>query len=117
LGHLSRVAAEVKPREECCWLRLAARQKKEYFWRMSHRITIRLTKNLAAWLEETASRLGFSQGQVVRDQLEKARNNRAQQPFMRLAGCFAGPRDLSNPQRLCHLSKKQAESHPVDLPD
>src|SRR5688572_4265397 len=38
---------------------------------MSHTITIRLTKQLADWLEDTARRAGVSQGQVVRDQLEK----------------------------------------------
>jgi hypothetical protein len=62
---------------------------------MSHTITIRVTKDLAEWLEETAFRSGVSQGQVVREQLEKARTGGAQQPFMRLAGCVSGPRDLS----------------------
>lgn len=38
-------------------------------------ITIRLTKELAAWLEATAAKSGVSQGKVVRDELERARAN------------------------------------------
>lgn len=63
---------------------------------MSQTITIRLNKELSSWLEETASRTGLSQGQIVRDQLEKAKSARAEKPFMRLAGSLRGlPRDLS----------------------
>ena len=62
---------------------------------MSHTLTIRLTKELADWLAETASRTGMSQGQTVREQLEKARAAGAGQPFMRLAGSVSGPRNLS----------------------
>jgi hypothetical protein len=57
--------------------------------------TIRLGKELAAWLEDAAARTGVSQGKIVRDQLEKARVSRASQPFLRLAGVVRGPRDLS----------------------
>ena len=62
---------------------------------MSHTITIRLTKELAAWVEQAAKRSGVSQGKVVRDQLEQARARSSQQAFMRLAGVMRGPRDLS----------------------
>lgn len=62
---------------------------------MSHTITIRIGKELAAWLEETARRSGVAQGQIVREQLEKARASRGQRPFMRLAGTVKGPRTLS----------------------
>ena len=62
---------------------------------MSHTITIRLDPELAAWLEQTAKKTGVSQGQIVRDQLEKARSAKAERRFMRLAGCVDGPRNLS----------------------
>jgi len=63
---------------------------------MSQTITIRLNEELSSWLEETASRTGLSQGQIVRDQLEKAKSAKAERPFMRLAGSLRGlPRDLS----------------------
>lgn len=62
---------------------------------MGNTITVRLTKDLAEWLEETAAGTGRSQGQIVREQLEKARSGTADRPFMRLAGSVAGPKDLS----------------------
>jgi hypothetical protein len=63
---------------------------------MSHTITVRLNKELAEWLADTAKRTGVPQGKVVRDQLEKARSADGQRPFMRLAGSIKGlPRDLS----------------------
>jgi hypothetical protein len=65
------------------------------FWQMSHTITVRLPKELAQWLEDTAARAGVAQGQLVREQLEKARDKGKQQPFMRLAGCVRGAKNLS----------------------
>ncbi len=62
---------------------------------MGQTITIRLTKELAAWLEQAATRTGMSQGKLVRDQLEKARSSNRQQAFLRLAGVVRGPKDLS----------------------
>ena len=62
---------------------------------MSQTITVRLTKELAAWLELAAAKTGVSQGKIIRDQLEKARANARQQAFMRLAGTIRGPKDLS----------------------
>jgi hypothetical protein len=62
---------------------------------MSHTLTIRLPKGLATWLEDTAARLGVSQGRLVRDELERAKSRGAGKPFMRLAGSVRGPRDLS----------------------
>lgn len=65
---------------------------------MGQTLTIRLTRQLAEWLERTAARTGRAQGQIVRDQLEKARQERtggAGRPFMRLAGSVRGPKDLS----------------------
>ncbi len=63
---------------------------------MGHTITIRLNKELSSWLEETASRTGLSQGQIVRDQLEKAKTAGKEKPFMRWAGVIRGPRNLSS---------------------
>ena len=63
---------------------------------MGHTLTVRLDKDLAAWLEQEAERTGVSQGKIVRDQLDKARTGGAVRPFMRLAGAARGPRDLSS---------------------
>jgi predicted transcriptional regulator len=63
---------------------------------MSHTITVRLDKDLAAWLEDVAAKTGVSQGKIVRDQLEKARASSPRRSFMRLAGSVHGPRDLSS---------------------
>ncbi|MGE3842955.1 MAG: CopG family transcriptional regulator [Vicinamibacterales bacterium] len=63
---------------------------------MSHTITVRLDKDLAEWLEHAAATSGVSQGQLIREQLEKARTGSGCQPFMRLAGSIKGrPRNLS----------------------
>ena len=63
---------------------------------MSHTITVRLSKDLAAWLAETAELTGIPQGKVVREQLEKARASSGGRPYMRWAGCVKnGPKDLS----------------------
>ena len=59
---------------------------------MSHTVTVRLTKELAGWLEVTARRRGVSQGKIIRDHLENARAHAADQAFMQLAGSVAGPR-------------------------
>ena len=63
---------------------------------MSQTITVRLDKELSSWLEETAARTGISQGQIVREQLAKARTAKGSKPFMRLAGIMRGPKDLSH---------------------
>ena len=62
---------------------------------MGHTITVRLTSELAEWLEETAARTGISQGQLVREQIERAKTAAADRAFMKLAGSVRGPRDLS----------------------
>jgi hypothetical protein len=61
---------------------------------MSHTISIRLTPELAEWLETTARKTGVPQGRIVRQQLELAKSS-ADKPFMRLAGAVDGPRNLS----------------------
>ena len=62
---------------------------------MSHTITIRLTKPLAEWLAEESAKTGQPQGKIVREQLEKSRKGGAQRSFMKLAGKFSGPPNLS----------------------
>jgi predicted DNA-binding protein len=61
---------------------------------MSHTITVRLTKRLAEWLQETAERTGLPQGRIIREQLERAMAD-SERPFMRLAGSVKGTRELS----------------------
>jgi hypothetical protein len=61
---------------------------------MGHTLTVRLQKDLAEWLEDEAAKTGVPQGQIVREQLEKARAASAQ-PFMGLAGSVRRARDLS----------------------
>jgi hypothetical protein len=63
---------------------------------MSHTISIRLTKELAEWLAETAKRTGVPQGRLVREQLERARASAGARAHMRWAGYVKNaPRDLS----------------------
>ena len=73
---------------------------------MSQTLTIRLTGELAEWLEESATRAGVSQAQVVREQLEKARAGAGQKPFMRLAGTLYGDRNLSQRKGFSTAPKK-----------
>ena len=63
---------------------------------MGQTITVRLTKDLADWLEQTAAETGVSQGKLVRDQLEKAKAAASSQAFMSLAGAVRVPKDLSS---------------------
>ncbi len=63
---------------------------------MSHTLTIRIHEDLAHWLEESARGMGVSQGQLVRQELERARQGDARgQRFMRLAGSVRLATDLS----------------------
>jgi Ribbon-helix-helix protein, copG family len=63
---------------------------------MGHTVTIRIPSDLAQWLAERAKRSGISQGQLIREQLERARAEKPDQPFMRLAGSLTGlPKSLS----------------------
>lgn len=65
------------------------------FWLVSHTITIRLTQELADWLEETSRRTGIPAGRIVRQQLDRAKTEEGAARFMRHAGLIAGPADLS----------------------
>ena len=63
---------------------------------MSHTITVRIDDSLVDWLADTARRTGRSQGEIVREQLQRARSEKKQRRFMRLAGCVVGASDLSS---------------------
>jgi len=64
---------------------------------MSNTFTIRLPADLAQWLRNLAKRRGVSQSQIIKDNLEKARQAEPDKPFMKLAGSIKGlPRDLSS---------------------
>lgn len=66
-----------------------------HFCHMGHTLTIRIDEELAAWLEAEAARTGVSQGKIVRDELQRAKNTRGARRFMRLAGAIDGPKNLS----------------------
>ena len=74
---------------------------------MSHTVTIRVSKELAGWLEDTAAKTGLSQGEIVRDQLEKARATVGNQEFMRLAGSVKGPKNLSSRKAFARVGRKK----------
>lgn len=65
-----------------------------HFCLMSTTLSIRLTDDLAEWVEEQSRVTGRSQGSLVKDALKRARQSEAK-PFMKLAGCLEGPADLS----------------------
>jgi hypothetical protein len=63
---------------------------------MGQTLTVRLNEELSSWLEETAALTGVSQGQIVREQLTKAKAANRNRSFMRLAGSLHGlPKYLS----------------------
>ena len=62
---------------------------------MGHTLTVRLTNDLAAWLQEVSAKAGVPQSRIVRDQLEKAKAVDRGKGYMRLAGSVRGARDLS----------------------
>ena len=65
-----------------------------HFGRMGNTITVRLPEDLAKWLNHAARKTGVPKGQIVREELEKARHS-AGRPFLHLAGAIDGPVDLS----------------------
>jgi len=62
---------------------------------MSTTLSVRLPKDLAHWVEENALATGRSQGSLVKEALERVRQADAPKPFLALAGCVEGPRNLS----------------------
>ncbi len=64
--------------------------------RVNHTLTVRLNKELAAWLKETASATGLSRSQIIRAQLEKARASGSLKTSMKHMGAMDGlPKGLS----------------------
>jgi predicted transcriptional regulator len=63
---------------------------------MSTTLSIRLPDDLAEWVKTTADRTSQTQGEVVRQELERARQAAADKPWMKFAGVVRGPRDLSS---------------------
>ena len=63
---------------------------------MSNTLTVRLTPELAEWLQKLSAQAGVPQGKIVRDQLEKARAKDTRKGYMRLAGSVRGAWDLSS---------------------
>ena len=66
-------------------------------------ISIRVPKALGDWLQQKSRRTGISQGQIVREQLERVRHtDKGTKKFMRLAGAAKnGPRNLSTSKGFC----------------
>lgn len=62
---------------------------------MSTTLSIRLSEDLAKWVEEQAMSTGRSRGSLVKEALEKARAEERDKPFLRLAGTVDGAADLS----------------------
>jgi hypothetical protein len=62
---------------------------------MSKTVTVRLSDDLASWLDQASKKSGIPKGRIVREQLEKARKGGKAPSFMRLAGTVKGARDLS----------------------
>jgi len=63
---------------------------------MGHTISIRLTPELAEWLQEKSRRTGLPAGRIIRQQLERARSEAGNQRFLRHAGKISRSEDLSS---------------------
>jgi hypothetical protein len=64
---------------------------------MSNTLTIRITEELRAWLEETSRRTCIPVGRLIREQLETAKAQAGKQRFLRHAGAIeGGPKDVSS---------------------
>lgn len=62
---------------------------------MRETLTVRLSPEQAAWLEQVARRTGRSQSDIVREQLDRARKARSSRGFLRLAGAAEAPAGAS----------------------
>jgi predicted DNA-binding protein len=63
---------------------------------MGDTVTVRLTEELATWLKTTARKTGMPVSQLIRDELERAKRETGDKPFLRHAGAISGPPDLSS---------------------
>ncbi|MFO0713441.1 MAG: ribbon-helix-helix protein, CopG family [Sandaracinus sp.] len=57
---------------------------------MRETLTVRIDREQAEWLEQTAERTGRSIAAIVREQIDLARRAPAEKRFMRLAGAVEG---------------------------
>ena len=62
-------------------------------YQMSHTISIRITEDLLSWVKEKSERTGISQGEIIRQALE--RNRSLEQGFMELSGALSLAKNLS----------------------
>ena len=58
-------------------------------------LTISLPEDAAAWLKENASRTGRTPDEIVLEQIERARLQPEEKPWMKYVGCIEGAPDLS----------------------
>ena len=79
---------------------------------MSHTITIRLTPEIAAWLERTTDDTGLPQGRIVREELARAMAKSPQRRVMHLAGSIDGPGDLSTRKGFSQPMTKKPRNRP-----
>lgn len=56
---------------------------------MGETLTIRLSQDLSRWLEKVSRETGVPKGQLVREQLERARRDTRARPWLKLAGAAA----------------------------
>ncbi|MGH9501069.1 MAG: ribbon-helix-helix domain-containing protein [Terriglobales bacterium] len=63
---------------------------------MSHTFTIRLTEPIMTWLKQESERTGIPVGRIIREQIERAMETPGSQPFLRHAGKFTGPANMSS---------------------
>jgi hypothetical protein len=63
---------------------------------MTHRLT-RLSDDILVWLKENSRRIGVPMSQLVREQLERAKESEGKQRFFKHVGAIkGGPPDLSS---------------------
>jgi predicted DNA-binding protein len=63
---------------------------------MGRTTTVRLTRELADWLDEVWARTGLSRSRIIREELKKARVAAGSSRFMSIAGTVRGARALSS---------------------
>ncbi|HZL18972.1 MAG TPA: hypothetical protein VFG23_14625 [Polyangia bacterium] len=73
---------------------------------MRKTLTFRLTEEQEVWLVRASKTTGRTRGQIVREQIEKARLGPESHPFMRLAGAVTGAADLSRRKGFSKGSKR-----------
>jgi predicted transcriptional regulator len=64
---------------------------------MNKAVTVRISSDLAQWLDETALKTGVPKARIIRDALEKEKR-----PFLRIAGAVSGPENLSTRKGFSH---------------